>query len=128
MSGGFLTVGRASAEQVSDCEEAIGYKLPEDYVGFQMNRGHGEGFIGEGYLVLWDVSDLWLFNQEYEVRIYCPAVLLFGSNGGGEGYGFRAGATLHDVVAVPLIGMGPDSVTNLASSFSGFIEYLDRGV
>lgn len=28
------------------------------------------------------------FNEEYQVRQYAPGVILFGSDGGGEAYGF----------------------------------------
>jgi len=84
----------------------------------------GEGFIGENYLILWGVEELVQFNNEYEVQDYAPGLVLFGSDGGGEGYAFDTRKTPTSIVQVPFIGMDLMYARPRADSFSEFITKL----
>src|SRR4051812_43628903 len=77
-----------STEVMENVERQYGLELPTDYKLFMSSHDGGEGFIGEQYVILWRGSELIQFNREYEVEKYAPGLLLFGSNGGGEGFAF----------------------------------------
>jgi hypothetical protein len=38
--------------------------------------------------MIWKIGELLRFNREYEVQVYAPGLLLFGSSGGGEAFAF----------------------------------------
>jgi len=95
----------ASDEAIQAAMSALGHALPDDYVRFLRGSDGGEGFVGEQYLILWRAEELSQFNAEYEVAQDAPGLLLFGSNGGGEGYGFDTRDSSMKVVRVPFIGM-----------------------
>jgi|SRR5262249_7932906 len=99
--------------------------LPTEYRQFLQVSDGGVGIVGPaGYAMLWRVNDLLRFNKEYEVAEYAPGLLLFGSDGGGEGFAFDLRVPEKPVVAVPFIGMNLADATQLAETFDGFLEYL----
>lgn len=115
----------ASHEAVRDFEIATSLNLPADYCEFLMQSNGGEGFIGnDSYLMLWRVEDLQQFNKDYEVAEYLDNVLLIGSSGGGEAYGFDIGKKPWPIVRVPFVGMESRLVESLAPTFSEFLEVL----
>jgi len=88
----------------------------------------GEGFIGEEeYLMLWSVEELPSLNEAYEVQQYAPGLLLFGSSGGGEAYGFDTRKQCFEIVRVPFIGMTWDLAQPIATSFDLFMRTLYSG-
>jgi hypothetical protein len=101
-------------------------RLPSDYCNFLKESNGGEGFVGNEYLILWKLDELERFNQEYEVGLYLPSVVLFGSNGGGEAYGFDTKAFPWQIVRVPFIGMSPELCKRVARSFSEFFANLEK--
>lgn len=103
---------------------SLGMSLPADYVQFLQEHNGGEGFIGDNYLILWRAEEIPQFNREYEVDKYAPGIILFGSDGGGEGYGFDSREKGMPIVRVPFIGMDLKYATVVASSFNGLITYL----
>lgn len=97
--------------------------LPSAYLEFMQERDGGEGFIGENYCILWRLAELRQLNLEYEVDKYAPGLTLFGSSGGGEGFGFDSQAP-GAVVVVPFVGMERSAVRKIAASFPDFINAL----
>jgi hypothetical protein len=95
----------AEPRLVGELSATLGVAIPSDYVNFLQQHDGGEGFIGDNYIVLWKAEELADFNREYEVEKYAPGILLFGSNGGGEGYGFDTVSSAMPIVCVPFIGM-----------------------
>ena len=84
----------------------------------------GEGFLGANYIIFWKAEELSSLNREYEVDKYAPGILLFGSDGGGEGYGFDTQYAAMPVVRVPFIGMDRRYATAVASNFSDLFATL----
>lgn len=101
-----------------------GLRLPEDYLSLLREANGGEGFVGEQYLILWRAEELIDFNREYEVDTYAPGLVLFGSTGGGEAFGFDTRSEPYSVVLVPFVGMDLGHATKVAESFSRLIERL----
>lgn len=116
--------GPVSIESVSLCESALGITLPEDYVACLTLCNGGEGFVGNSYLILWSVDEILPFNRDYEVSSFCPELLLFGSNGGGEAYAFDRRNVPWRVVQVPFIGMDYADCDDMGSSFTEFVERI----
>ena len=98
--------------------------LPPDYVCFLQEHNGGEGFVGENYLIVWKAEELINFNREYEVNEYAPGILLFGSNGGGEGFGFDTRDVTLPIVRVPFIGMDLRYAIVVANSFTDLFMQL----
>src|SRR5690349_2331702 len=79
----------------------LGVALPRDYLDFLRQHNGGEGFVGDNYVVFWRAEELADFNREYEVEKYAPGIIMFGSDGGGEGYGFDTQSAAMPIVRVP---------------------------
>src|SRR6476660_710799 len=73
---------------VASLAAVLRVSLPRDYLAFLRQHNDGEGFIVDNYIIFWKAEEPADFNREYEVEKYAPGILLFGSDGGGEGYGF----------------------------------------
>lgn len=116
-----------TGEAVEAFEKMSGMKLPSDYVEFLETTDGGDGFIGDSaYVILWGVEELLSMNQAYEVQSHVPGLLLFGSDGGGEAYGFDARTGEWRVVRVPFVGMAWELARPMGASFREFLEALYR--
>src|SRR5690242_4867217 len=108
---------------IAESERKLGLKLPAEYVEFLKYSNGGEGFIGENaYVRLWPVEKLSEMNRSYEVVKDAPGLLIFGSNGGGEAYGFDMRVPQPPVVQVPFIGMAWDVAWAAGKSFDDFLK------
>jgi SMI1 / KNR4 family (SUKH-1) len=115
----------ATADEIEIAEHELGLKMPEGYRQFLIFANGGEGFIGpNSYLMLWQIGELFRSNREYEVHEYAPGLILFGSNGGGEGFAIDVREASSPVVSVPFIGMSLEEIIPLAATFDGFLEHL----
>jgi len=123
-----LTEGRldppADRGIVEGLSSGLGVALPGDYLDFLRQHNGGEGFIGDNYIVLWKAEELADFNREYEVEKYAPGILLFGSDGAGEGYGFDTESAAMPIVHVPFIGMERRYATPIAKDFPDLFAQL----
>jgi hypothetical protein len=120
--------GPVTVESLRDVESALGRHLPRGYRDFLQKNDGGEGFISDNYVILWKAEELIKFNREYEVEKYAPGLFLFGSDGGGEGYGFDMREQDAPVVMVPFIGMSLRYARRMASSFTDFLHKLEGRV
>jgi SMI1/KNR4 family protein SUKH-1 len=117
---------RPAAEDaaIAESEKQLAVKLPAEYVEFLKLTNGGEGFIGRNYAILWRVEELASMNESYEVRKYAPGLLIFGSSGGGEAYGFDARTPQWPIVQVPFVGMDWDYADPMGESFNAFLGRL----
>ncbi|MCX2781310.1 SMI1/KNR4 family protein [Microbulbifer thermotolerans] len=116
----------ASQETIANIKNISGIYFPDDYLDFLQDANGGEGFIGEEYLILWKAEELETFNREYEVEKYAPGIFLFGSNGGGEGFGFDTRSTPYKIVQVPFVGMDLQHANHVADSFTNLLERMNQ--
>jgi hypothetical protein len=120
----FLWREAASPELIADCASALKVVLPATYIEFMRISNGGEGFAGrDDYLLLWPVHELQSLKASYETDKYAPGLLLFGSNGGGEAYGFDTRSPSNPIVQIPFVGMDWASAKEVAA---GFYERLER--
>jgi hypothetical protein len=110
--------------QVAEAETTLGKRLPVEYIEFLRFSNGGEGFVGEHYLILWGAEELGPSNRDCEVEEYAPGLLMFGSDGGGEAFGFDTRVSDWPVVVVPFIGSGWEDALPLVDSFGGFFQRL----
>lgn len=119
--GNFSFEGRAPNEALA---HLAGLGLPDDFLSVFSELNGGEGFVGGEYLILWKAEELVPFNREYETDKYAPGIFLFGSNGGGEGFGFDTRSKPYKVVEIPFIGMDLKYATPVADSFTHLLERM----
>jgi SMI1 / KNR4 family (SUKH-1) len=109
---------------VEGLSSRLGVALPSDYLDFLKHHNGGDGFVGKKYIIFWKAEELADFNREYEVEKYAPGILLFGSSGGGEGYGFDAQSAEMPIVRVPFIGMARNYAVPVAKDFPDLFAKL----
>lgn len=95
----------AEPEVLDGLLNAQGFLLPCSYLDFLKEHDGGEGFLADNFIMLWRADELIDFNREYEVAVHAPRIFLFGSTGGGEGYGFDTQDAALPIVRLPFIGM-----------------------
>jgi len=114
----------AADAAIASGETQLRVRLPVDYVEFLKFANGGEGFVGKHYVILWHIEDLASMNESYEVQKYVPGLLIFGSDGGGEAYGFDTRIPQWPIVQMPFIGMKWDVAQPMGASFSQFLALL----
>ena len=119
----FLLNEPTPEESLENIETKLNIKLPSDYILFLKEANGGEGFIGENYLILWKAEELGPYNHDYQVAEYAPGIFLFGSNGGGEAFGFDTRTHPYKIVQLPFVGMELKYAHCIADSF---YELLDK--
>lgn len=114
----------ASPSAIEELSSVLGVSLPTSYLDFLRQHNGGEGYIGDSYIILWKAEELAAFNREYEVEKYAPGIILFGSSGGGEGYGFDTQSTSMPIVRIPFIGMERRYATLIAEGLPELFSKL----
>ena len=114
----------ASDSSIRESEAKLGFNFPVEYIAFLKLTNGGEGFIGEEYAIFWNVEELAEANADYQVHEYAAGLLIFGSNGGGEAYGFDTRREPWPVVRMPFVGMNWGQAISIGDSFSEFLERL----
>ncbi len=114
----------AESAVVDGLSAGLGAALPKDYTDFLKEHNGGEGFIRDSYIIFFKAEELADFNREYEVEKYAPDILLFASNGGGEGYGFDTEDPAMPIVRIPFIGMNRQSAETIARELSDLFSRL----
>jgi hypothetical protein len=98
--------------------------LPAAYRDYIAQHGT-KGFVGDGaYLMLWKPEELAAMNEGYKVEEFAPGLFLFGSNGGGEAFGFDTRTPDWHIVRIPFIPMSWDDVIPMGETFEQFIENM----
>jgi hypothetical protein len=99
--------------------------LPEEYVSYFTGNGPKEGglTVDPGWFQLWPPDEVEHWNRAYQVAVFAPGFLGFGSSGGGE---FLAFDIEGRVIMLPFIGMSAEDASPVANSWSEFIERIKR--
>lgn len=116
----------ASLKTIEKVQQSLNLRLPKSYVDLMLTRNGGEGFIGRSYLVLWKIKELVPMNAAYHVAEFAPKLVLFGSNGGDEAFGFDTRSKTMGIVSVPFVGMDLQLAKAVAADFDAFLLALFR--
>ena len=116
----------ASEEQFARAESEMDCKLPEDVKGVLRKYDGGRGTLGprKRPFELWSIVRIADECEAQEATRAVPGLVLFGSDGGSEGYGFYPQASGRKYGRVPLLAAGPHEFEGLADSFAGLLDAL----
>lgn len=115
----------AARSKIKDVENRLGQELPREYHDFLEITDGGEGFVGSGsYVILWTVEELIDLNDAYGVHDFMPGLLIFGSDGGGEAFGFDMRSPQRPIVQVTFVGLDWSEALPFGSDFYEFLEIL----
>jgi SMI1 / KNR4 family (SUKH-1) len=112
----------ASAEQIARAESEMDCKLPADVKALLREHDGGRGSLGERKqpFELWSIERIADECEAQEVTRAVPGLVLFGSDGGSEGYGWLAGK----YGRVPMLAAGPHEFENLGTSLVELLRAL----
>jgi len=114
----------ASDSVIQTFEQQSGIKLPDQYVRFLKTMNGGEGFVGANYLVVFPIEKLIEYNRGYGFDKWVPDLLLFGSNGAGEGFAFDRCHAAWPVVMVPFVPLEVQNAISVSESFNSLFDSL----
>jgi hypothetical protein len=116
----FDTFSPATLSAIETAEKNFNIKLPTDYKEFLQFTNGLEGETADSYFVLWSAEELVELNQAYNVKEFVSNIIIFGSDGAEEAFGFDT--TNMSIVKLPFIGMGHIPNEKLSDTFSDFLS------
>ena len=116
----FDTVLPATHTAIETAEKFFNLKLPTDYKEFLQFTNGLEGETADSYLVLWSAEELVELNQAYNVKEFVSNIILIGSDGAEDAFGFDT--TNMTIVKLPFIGMGHIANEKLSDTFGDFLS------
>jgi hypothetical protein len=120
----FVRRPRADEAAIRDACRTLSLEPPPDYIAAMQYTDGGEGFIRQSYLHLYSVGELLRLNAAYRVDEFAPGIVIFGSTGGGEAFGFDKRQTLVEIVEMPFIPMVCRDLKRLGRTFTEFLQAL----
>jgi hypothetical protein len=121
LTNGFDKVSPATPSAIETIEKVCNLKLPADYKEFLQFTNGLEGETTDGYLVLWSAEEVVELNQAYNVKEFISNIILIGSDGAEDAFGFDT--TNMTIVRLPFIGMGHIANEKLSDTFGEFLSF-----
>lgn len=112
--------------EVQKIANAINFDLPSDYLEIFSFMNGGEGFIGNEYCRLYPLDELISLNESFSVKEFAPEIFVFGSNGGGEAFAFKATTSSVSIVKIPFIPMDVGFAELLGKTFRNFLASFNE--
>lgn len=106
--------------------QTLKFNPPLDYLAVLQFTDGGEGFIRYSYFRLYSITELLLLNEAYQVEKFAPGLIIFGSNGSGEAFGFDAREDPMEIVQIPFIPMDFKYAEPFGKSFVEFLSALEE--
>ena len=104
--------------------QTLNINPPADYLAALQFTDGGEGFIRYSYFRLYSITELLLFNESYQIARFARRLVIFGSNGGGEAFGFDARENRIEIIQIPFIPMDFQYAKPLGKNFMEFLSLL----
>ena len=103
--------------------------LPRDVRAFLEKHDGARGTVGlrKRPLVLWSAEQVAREAEEQEVAQATPGLLLFGSDGGAEGYGYLPRLTRGKYGRISLMAAGAHEFESLGESFEELVRAIAEG-
>lgn len=101
--------------------------LPQDLREFLAAHDGGRGKVGTRPLVLWSAEEIARESESQEVSLATAGLLLFGTDGGAEGYAYLPRAKQGGYGRIPLLAAGVHEFEGLAESLNDLLAALATG-
>jgi hypothetical protein len=98
--------------------------LPQDLRAFLEQHDGGKGTVSGRPVELWTAKRIATEAESQDVALAIPDLLLFGSDGGAEGYGYLRRLAHKRYGRIPLLAAGAHEFEGLADTFAGFLQAL----
>jgi len=122
LSGSFDISSPAAPVDIETMERHFSYSFPADYKEFLLFTNGLEGETPNDYLVLWSVKELIELNTAYHVTEFVQNVIIIGSDGAEDAFGFDTSDTNGAIIKLPFIGMGHIANEKVADTFEAFLS------
>ena len=106
--------------------QVLSINPPSDYLAALQFTNGCEGFIRYSFFRLYSITELILFNDAHQVKKFAPGLIIFGSNGSGEAFGFDTRADPIEIVQIPFIPMDFRYAKPLGTNFMEFLSFLEE--
>jgi hypothetical protein len=113
-------------ERIADVEGQMDCKLPRDVKDFLREHDGGAGTIGprKRPIELWSIERIRGECEAQEVTRAVPGLVLFGSDGGSEGYGWLPRLSRNKYGRISLLAAGAHEFESLSDSFEELLRAL----
>jgi len=113
---------------IEEIESIINFKLPEDYKFFLLNYLRNESFLGNEYVILWELNELTEMNISYQITDNLVNTIGIGGNGSSEFIAIEfTKNNEYRVVLSPFIDLDKNYHIEIGNSFTDFFERLENG-
>lgn len=119
--------GMQLAPQGAKAEDLDALALPKDLRTFLEQHNGGLGMLGNRPLDLWSAAQIAKEAQSQDVSLAIPGLLLFGTDGGAEGYGHLARLSKNNYGRISLLAAGVHEFEGIANTFDDFLKALSDG-
>ena len=101
--------------------------LPPDLRAFLAEHDGGRGNVGKRPVVLWSAEQIAREAEQQEVSLAVPGLLLFGTDGGAEGYGYLSRLQRGRYGRISLLAAGAHEFESLGESLEELFRALAEG-
>lgn len=112
----------ANEEIIQRLINSVGRKLPNEYVDFLR---FSNGAFGT-YLYVYPIDEVLSYLTTEWIKEDIPGLLVIGSDGGGEAYGYNLNFQSPEIVMVPFIGGRWENAVVVATKFHSFLEIASK--
>ena len=102
-------------------------QLPPDLRDFLSQHDGGRGTVGKRPLVLWSAEQIASEGEQQEVSLAVPGLLLFGTDGGAEGYGYLSRLQRGRYGRISLLAAGAHEFESLGDTLEELLTALAAG-
>ena len=129
LSGMQLAMEGASPDALEAAGTATGVDLPADLRAFLEKHDGARGTVGarKRPLVLWSADQIARESEAQEVTRATPGLLLFGSDGGAEGYGYLPRMERGKYGRISFMAAGAHEFESLGDSLEELVRALAEG-
>jgi cell wall assembly regulator SMI1 len=117
----------ATKEMIASVSKVLGLQFPKEYEQLLLIANGASGFLAADgrYLLVYPIEKLPELNKGYLFSELCPHLVLFGSDGGANGFSFDTREQAMPVAMSDFVC--PDEARVVATSFAEFLLRLSAG-
>ncbi len=119
--------GMRLAPQGADPKLLDKLKLPPDLRAFLAEHDGGRGKVGSRPLLLWSAEQIASEAEQQEVSLAVKDLLLFGTDGGAEGYGYLSRLQRGRYGRISLLAAGAHEFESLGEGLEELFRALFEG-